>query len=199
MVRRVHAMRVMKPGIVAATVLLGAVLSSPSAAVGQATLSPGCHALNDPALDGTYRIQEIGPLEFFAGETVTVVAAASPDPEDDVRFQVLSDTGAIIETQGGPVPQTFSYTVPADAMLAMRWLVLGPLSASWIVSCTGATYPLAVSPPSPAMNAVATPSLPVTENSRGLPLATSAVVAGAVLLHVAVAVLVRRRQAAGAW
>lgn len=191
--RRMQVTRVMKPGIFTATVVLAAVMSWPGAATAQATLSAGCQALNDPALDATYRLQEIGPLQFFAGETVTVVAAASPDPGDDVRFQVLSDTGAIIETQGGPVPRTFSYTVPADAMLSMRWLVLGPLSASWTVSCTAAPYPLAVSAPSPATHAASTHPLSAGRNSPALPLRTSAVVAGVVLVQIAVTVLVGRR------
>jgi hypothetical protein len=108
------AMRMMKRAICVALSLLGAMVAWPSAVMAQATVSAGCQALNDPALDATYRLREVGPLEFFAGETIAVVAGTSPDPADDVRFQVLSETGAIIETQGGPVPAAFSFTVPTD-------------------------------------------------------------------------------------
>ena len=159
----------MKRAICVALSLLGAMVAWPSAVMAQATVSAGCQALNDPALDATYRLREVGPLEFFAGETIAVVAGTSPDPADDVRFQVLSETGAIIETQGGPVPAAFSFTVPTDTNLTARWLVLGPLSASWTVSCTAAPYPLAVSAAPPATDAAAPPAPFPSDSSAGFP------------------------------
>lgn len=49
--------------------------AQPGSAVAQ-SVSPGCQALNDPGLDGTYPQGEVAGIEFFPAETITVTAMA---------------------------------------------------------------------------------------------------------------------------
>lgn len=128
--------------------VVGVWAAVPGSAVAQ-SVSPGCQALNDPGLDGTYPQGEVADIQFFAAETITVTAMAVM-LATPVRFQV--EQGGIVlrdEAQfvSSTVPTTFSYTVPADVTLTVRWRVELPNAVTWSVSCTAAAYPLAVSDP----------------------------------------------------
>jgi hypothetical protein len=105
--------------------------------------SPGCNAVNDPALDGMYhRYSNIYEV-FYPGEVVTVTAGPPDTVTNSLSRVVLwpSPGGVGIQTQ---YPGTVRWVVPDTtsdpSYFSLFWEIndaprYGPSDATWVVSC----------------------------------------------------------------
>lgn len=93
-----------------------------SALAAQST-SPGCAALNNPAFDGLYNLENITPHDFYAGETIRISNA------EDLNFFV-----SVLGVPLGSVASPLIYTFSADSVGSVAWGDVGPLN--YTVSCT---------------------------------------------------------------
>ncbi len=164
----------------------------------QTTLSPGCTALNDPALDRQQHANSVGPLQFFAGDEISVTG---DQPATATRIELrighpVFDT--LVDQE--PFPGTLTYTFPAETFTGVSWYAVPEIVEGmatrpvWTVTCTAAAYPLAVSSPQPAGDVATLPAAFPSGADSGFPLGTVVLVAGAVLLHAVMAAAVLRRR-----
>lgn len=108
------------------------------------TGSPGCEAVNDPALDGWYVLETVGPIQFLGGEVITASAGAAANPllRADPETQLVANS---ISRDIGSFPGTVSWTIPADGVYEVMWRVIIPSEdalqprtpeGQWTVTCT---------------------------------------------------------------
>ncbi len=175
------------------TMLAAMVVSSAGSAGAQATLSPGCEALNQPGFDGLYSQAAPGPYQFFVGEQITVAASEPTAISQPTALELeVPYPGGVV--QMAPFPGTISYTFQADMVTQVRWGVNSG-NATWTVSCQAAPpYPLAVSSAQPAI-AVPDPSASDGSTPVGfrLSLRSVALVVGVFSVHACLVGLARRR------
>lgn len=108
----------------------------PGAAPGNAQAAYTCADLNNPDFDAVYGIGTIGPVQLFAGETITLIATPDSDYTDLWMFLVFGGT----PVAQAPTPGPLIYTVPEDMVLeSVTWYLMDYVSASWQVSCTPAS------------------------------------------------------------
>jgi FIMAH domain len=99
-------------------------------ASGQA-LSPGCAALNNPVWDAYYTQRGAGPIQFAAGDHITM-AAGPPDTFTGLLQLSVDST----QVDGTAYPGTVEYTFPAAGQHLVVWGVAGFAgTATWAVSC----------------------------------------------------------------
>ena len=195
----------MRRAICAAAALVGVLVVAPSPATAQ-VLSPGCQALNDPTLDvDNYAVQQVGPLQFFQGETFLITAgpsAASPTGSFDVFLTVPpGPTVSLGPANYGPGSATISFTFGDNVVATVGWIVITGGTPDWTVSCAGAAaYPLAVSDPQPATDhAVPAPAVTVASSGRAdFPVVAASIIVVALLTQLGLwAATSRRRRLLG--
>src|SRR5574341_1006454 len=104
---------------------------APQAAHAESVLSPGCEAFNAASLDGDYASNgSDASLEFFAGDTITLSASASP-----IYLAIPANDNNPVESASPLV-----YVVPQD--MKVHGFAFGTSSgetATWTVSCNWGT------------------------------------------------------------
>jgi hypothetical protein len=104
-------------------------------ASGQA-LSPGCATLNDPSWDAYYTSRGAGPVQFAAGDHITM-AAGPPDTFAGLLELLVDNT----QVNSAAFPGTVEYTFPAAGSHEVIWRVAGFAgTATWVVNCTPAPF-----------------------------------------------------------
>lgn len=110
-------------------------------------LSPGCRFLNNSALDGDNIWVKTAVFEFWAGDTITIVASgagssslpAAPRLAQTFLLRLEMPVGTMVDEE--PFPGTLRYVVPANIMADVWWGNSAEQHVWWEVSCTSAGSP----------------------------------------------------------
>jgi hypothetical protein len=135
--------------LLAALLALAAALFAAGGSPALAASSPGCDAMNNPALDGFY-YQATVTDQFYAGEVLSVTGSGPNDVA--MLFEINS---ALIGAAVVDPPATITYTVPADGALTASWHARdigfsgGLRQITWTISCSAVVVP----PPAPVDSA----------------------------------------------
>jgi uncharacterized repeat protein (TIGR01451 family) len=134
--------------------LAGAALATATPA--GAALSSGCNALNDPVLDGLYKVGFRQFLSFQAGERLTLQAGPPGFVGGLVHLQVTDPAGNRIQLYAGN-PGTIVYDFPLTGVYPLILWVSEAPAVTWQVGCAS-TAPASAPPPrelpgKPAANA----------------------------------------------
>jgi hypothetical protein len=127
-------MRYMAVFVLIISVFLLSSFPSPQPSQAQAALSPGCTRVNNAIYDGQYGGGNAGPLDFYAGETVTAAAGDPVFPFGPSPATTYLQVGGGTVDSGG-FPNTLTYTFPASANTFVAWGIGEATLVTWTVSC----------------------------------------------------------------
>ena len=142
--------------------LLLSFVPHPQPSRAQAALSPGCANLNDPSYDRLDWRGFTAALDFYAGETITVVADYPIVGSGPPTWLRLGVGGTNVDEDFDIFPDTLTYTFAVDTNAAVTWystIYVPPeiIWVTWTVSCAGASGP----PPPPEPPSAEGPAAPV--------------------------------------
>lgn len=120
--------------------------------------SEGCRDVQNPSFDAQMQSGGIISEHFFAGERLTM-AAAAPATGSPTTL-ALSVDGSTVDAR--PFPGTLQYVIPADTVATVLWTSGSNTTATWTVDCT----PAPVDGTPPTCTALAPRRAPGTPSGR---------------------------------